>query len=383
MAEPILYELADGTKRYKIKVYLGVDPLTGKQIETTRRGFTSPREARKVMRRLQVEFEQGQKVKKKVVHKKFAEVYRDWFSSYKNTVCENTQRRVKGLYKNHMAPYFNDMRIDQIDRKICQKYADQLATKVVNYQKVLGYTQQVFKFALMLGAINDNPFQFVQKPRARTSSTDAKENFLDKRQAKAFYRATKVDYEDKLFKAFVLFRVLLFSGLRKGEALALRYQDINSENSTLSISKTLSRDLAGSTIVKEPKTKSGHRIVGIDQTTLDLLLALCKQRKLENEVMNGDDNFIIFSNTRNGYLTPSKPDKWLARIINRHQLKKITVHGLRHTYATLAIEAGINPKQLQYQLGHADIKTTLNIYTNVSKRSKEKTTKQFSKFMNF
>lgn len=73
----------------------------------------------------------------------------------------------------------------------------------------------------------------------------------------------------------------------------------------------------------------------------------------------------------------------MSRITEEYDLKHIPVHGFRHTYATLAIQGGMPPKELQEQLGHTDIKTTLNIYTSVTDKQKEQTPEKFTSFVNF
>jgi len=79
-----------------------------------------------------------------------------------------------------------------------------------------------------------------------------------------------------------------------------------------------------------------------------------------------------------------KPNVWLNHIIDKYDLKRVTPHGLRHTFATLAIESNeLTIKQIQYQLGHSDASTLLNIYSHVSKNAKRDTINKFTDFVNF
>lgn len=80
---------------------------------------------------------------------------------------------------------------------------------------------------------------------------------------------------------------------------------------------------------------------------------------------------------------PLKPLIWLNHVIKKYNLKHITCHGFRHTYATLAFEASLSVKQVQLQLGHKDIQTTLDIYTAVTKRQKSEIANKFSAYVDF
>ncbi|WP_290123376.1 tyrosine-type recombinase/integrase [Secundilactobacillus silagei] len=81
-------------------------------------------------------------------------------------------------------------------------------------------------------------------------------------------------------------------------------------------------------------------------------------------------------------MQPSKIRIWLMHVINKYHLKYITVHGLRHTHASLLFEAGATIKEVQDRLGHSDVKTTMDIYTHVSKYARKETASKFSQYIN-
>jgi site-specific recombinase XerD len=97
--------------------------------------------------------------------------------------------------------------------------------------------------------------------------------------------------------------------------------------------------------------------------------------------MSGEQ--LIFPNTKNEFMSPTKPDKVLEKIIQRNDLKRITVHGFRHSHCSILFEAGASIKEVQDRLGHSDIKVTMNIYAHVTEKAKEKTAEKFAKYVNF
>ncbi|WP_438495955.1 tyrosine-type recombinase/integrase [Paenibacillus sp. IHBB 3054] len=97
--------------------------------------------------------------------------------------------------------------------------------------------------------------------------------------------------------------------------------------------------------------------------------------------MGSKDDRYIFAREDETPLRLAYPNDKLTEIIRTHKLHSITVHGLRHTHASLLFEAGASIKKVQERLGHSDIKMTMNIYTHVTKSAKEKTANRFEKFM--
>lgn len=95
------------------------------------------------------------------------------------------------------------------------------------------------------------------------------------------------------------------------------------------------------------------------------------------------DDQLVFASEKNQMHDPNKPRTWMTRCTERYGLRHIPVHGFRHTYATLAIQGGMAPKELQKQLGHSDIKTTLDIYTAVTDDQMQNIPTQFTAFVDF
>lgn len=169
----------------------------------------------------------------------------------------------------------------------------------------------------------------------------------------------------------VMFNLALFAGLRKGELLALTWDDIDFENDTVSVSKSVGM-LHGKQIIKSPKTKHSHRKVSIPHS-LTLRIKQLKHERLRYRISLGDYwqgeewLFIQENGKQMNYSTPYQSfHDALVHYNETHKdkLPLIPLHGLRHTSATLLIVNNQDIRTVSARLGHAETSTTLNIYTH-------------------
>jgi integrase len=162
---------------------------------------------------------------------------------------------------------------------------------------------------------------------------------------------------------FPLWYFLLASGCRLGEALALTWQDVNLEQGTVQINRTVQR-LKGQTITDEPKTKSAVRTVSLPQ---DVVQALRQQ--LSCQVLSGAVCKLVFPSPSGEYLHRSVVAHALRRECERLGLPPMTPHGLRHLHASLLLEAGLPVPQVAQRLGHATPQVTMSVYAHALNRS--------------
>ncbi|WP_407634483.1 tyrosine-type recombinase/integrase [Lactiplantibacillus plantarum] len=380
------YKKKNGTKAWEFSVYLGIDPLTGKDIRTTRRGFVNKKLAQLELSRLQLEFQEHGL--RKIVISTYNDVYQLWVVEYKNTVKESTYVKTVGYFKHHILPAFGNLQIKRITVAYCQKVIDGWFKQFKKYQTIMNYAALIFKYAVKHSIIERNPIDLITYPRRKAViGADKWENFYDKKELRQFLSA--LDNEDAHqgnYKADALFRMLAFTGMRKGEALALTWHDVDFKQRTININKGLTRGENARLYVQTPKTKNSTRIIDIDDNTIRVLKQWQIRQRQElfmcgYNVNEHPQSQLLFSNTKNEYLTPSRLRTWLVRLINKYHLKYITVHGFRHTHASLLFEAGASLKQVQERLGHSDIKTTMNVYAHVSQHAKKDTVEKFMKYL--
>ena len=369
----------EGKTLFQMQGYIGTDPATGKRIRVTRRGFKSEEDCQKEYYRLKLQFEAGE-FNNKVVKYTFQEVYDLWIQQYQNTVKESTLQNTMTLFRCHILPKFGKMYINRIKITHCQEAVNHWFKVLKNFRIVNSYAGLVFRHAMKLGIISSNPTKLVTMPVTldQVEDEDDIENFFSKAELLTFLEGI----DSQKWKTF--FRVLAYSGFRKGEALALTWNDINFKKLTISVSKTLTIGLDNKLIVQTPKTKKSKRTVSIDPGTMEML-KIWKRIQAEEMIglgfnVNKPDQ-LVFTNLKNKFINPQKVGQMMIKYCQHSGVKYITPHGLRHTHCSILFEAGATLKDVQDRLGHSDIKTTMNIYAHVTEQKKEETALKFAAFL--
>lgn len=374
----------NGKRLYHVKGYLGIDPSTGKQINFDRRNFKTEKEADLAYSRAKIAFEDGM-YNKKTTDYTFKEVYNQWFNVYKNTVKESTFVKTEQIFNNHILPKFNNQRISQIQPFQLQNAVNEWHLKLKKYRLIFNYLQRIFKYAYVQEYIAKNPSEKVIVPTKKIKYKNRKttKDFYSKRELEYFLKILK---ENESLKWYTVFRLLAYSGIRRGEAMALTWEDVDFHENTLNIDKTLAQGEDNALIVQPPKSEESTRKISLDLGTLQAL----KQWKIEQAEFllslgfNAmQPNQLAFSNERNNsHLNLSAFRAALVRICKRNDLEMINIHGFRHTHASLLFEAGLQMEEVKERLGHSKIETTMDIYTHVTPERREKAGEKFANFMN-
>ncbi|QFF98777.1 site-specific integrase [Psychrobacillus glaciei] len=382
------YTKKDGSTAYMFNVYLGTDPLTGKPKRTTRRGFNSTKEAKLALARLEVDIEaNGFKTHKKML---FKELYELWLENYRHTVKLSTVNTTVTYFRTAILPKFESLLIDKITTSHCQKVVNEWSKQYKNYRSYRNYVKMVLDYATTLQVITENPMTkiIMPKPVQKVEEEEPLENYYDKQQLEHFLNIIQ---KNEKMKIYVLFRLLAFTGGRKGEVLALTWDDVNFKEKTIRFNKTLAKTEHSTRNVQTPKTVHSKRVISVDDNTLDVLEKWKKtQAKLLlmygiNTTFQKNQPILASTDKRamNDFHSTIYPNYQLKSIIKKYDLPSITVHGFRHTHASLLFEAEASIKDVQDRLGHTDIKTTMNVYTHVTQKMKDNTAEKFAKYVNF
>lgn len=375
------YTTKNGETRYLFQTYLGIDPITGKERRTTRRGFKTMKEAKQAERNLLLDVEENGLPSNQsdgFQDPTFEELAQLWLENYKTTVKPSTFENVKSKVETMTEEHFKELKLKKITVAYCQKVVIELSKTYVLYNHYLSVINRIFKYAVLMDILDSNPFDKVIKPKSR--QTQRKGNFLTKEELKEFLKLAKTA---TLSYFFPLVHLMSYTGLRQGEALALKWSDIDFENKKITVNKTAARIKEKQTL-QTPKTKNSKRVISIDPTTLSILKSWKKdQIKIyfkNGKHFEGDDNF-IFTNQRAEWVHIHNFIRYFKRFIADHKLKTITPHGLRHTHASLLFSAGVEPKNISDRLGHSTVQITLDLYTHITEEQRSDTVEKLLEYM--
>lgn len=375
------YTTKNGETRYLFQAYLGIDPATGKERRTTRRGFKTMKEAKQAERNLLLDVEENGLPSNQsdgFQDPTFGELAFLWLENYRTTVKPSTFENVRSKVEKMTEEHFDGLKLKKITVAYCQRVVIELSKNYVLYNHYLSVINRIFKYAVLMDILNSNPFDKVIKPKSR--QTQRKGNFLTKEELKEFLKLAQTA---TLSYFFPLVHLMSYTGLRQGEALALKWSDIDFENKKITVNKTAVRIKEKQTL-QTPKTKNSKRVISIDPNTLSILKSWKKdQIKIyfkNGKHFEGDENF-IFTNQRAEWVHIHNFIRYFKRFIADHKLKPITPHGLRHTHASLLFSAGVEPKNISDRLGHSTVQITLDLYTHITEEQRTDTVEKLIEYM--
>ena len=281
-----------------------------------------------------------------------------------NLIGETQFSRVtKSIEKLEQNELFH-RKIEDIKSEEIQAYLNSLKENYSNsyIKKLYEQISQAFTFAINKGYITRNPLFDVIKPKSMKKDKVVRAMELEEEQRFVEYLDT-FSIKDEPYKNVYL--IQMFMGLRVGEALALRYGDIDLKRNVIQVNKTLTKDKDEHVIMGDStKTYAGIREVPIPEFLRDSIM-----EQMVIAETNPDKQLFI---SQNGKLIDGKNvNRQLKKRLAEIGITGITTHSLRHTYGTRCVEAGMRAVALQRLMGHTDVAITLNTYTSVFNKYKE------------
>ena len=376
------YQSVKGTT-YFVKIYLGLYDY-GKKKYYTKRGFKTRKAAKAHEAAITHQLNSGTFVKIPSQASCFyKDLYQKWYEAYKDTVEPTTAEKTADLYRLHILPIFGEKKISKISPLDCQTFITDKAKSFKNIKQIKSYTSKIFEFAINMNYIERNPMSKVIMPKIKKT---ASENYWSVSELQQFLQ---IILENEPYKHYALFRLLAYSGLRKGELYALRWSDFDSDTQLLTISKSLGR-IDGHAVEKGTKNSFSVRTIYLDDETCAILNkwkqeSIREKGQLHIAPLSIEKDFMFTYCTRTGDIEPLHADyinNILKRTIRQHNLKKISPHGFRHTHATLMIEMGIDPVNTAKRLGHASSQMTLDTYSHATKAGEKQSITKFAEYLN-
>jgi integrase len=291
---------------------------------------------------------------------------------HKPTVRLSTYLNYRKLLKNYLIPGLGKIKIQkltpqQVQAFYSQKINDGLSPKTVN--NIHGVLHKALDNAVKWNVLPRNVCDAVTPPRIPRQE----KNVLTKEQAHTLLENVK---EHRLE---ALLTLAITTGMRRGELLALRWQDINFNDCSLQVKRAVSYMKEYGYVESEPKTAKSRRTISLPIFVVDVLIRhQIQQNEQRREV--GDawiDKDLVFTNAQGDYYSPSTMLKAFNRFLKNIGLPHMRFHDLRHSAATILLTMKVHPKVVQEILGHSQIAMTMDVYSHAMPSMQDDVTKQW------
>lgn len=301
-----------------------------------------------------------------------------YFSTYTQFLSPTTLKGYKGAYYNSnpygLMNYFGKAKVRSIRTRNIQEYINYLCQYVSpkTIKNYWGLLKIFFDVAVQEGIIQReaNPMlNKINRPKQEKKTVEAY-------SLEELNLLLKIAEEDENPDIKLILNLALLSGIRRGEMAALKWKNVNFEDGYIYICESRVVIEGGVEHTKQPKTNAGIRRIYIPQHLIDILKEY-QRRYLTNKLKLGKDfadkGYVVSKPDGNPF-TPQGISNSYLRFMKRHQdeIRYLKFHGLRHTYASVLIEQGENPKTVQHNLGHADVSLTLQIYSHSYESAQKK-----------
>ena len=290
-----------------------------------------------------------------------------WISIKKQTVRPNTVRNYTERYERNIKCVIGSKLLTDVKPIHCQRIFSKMAEE--GYKTTTIYQTRIALY---------NMLEFARENDVLISNPCKKSVKSDMGKPSAKKEALTIDVQKKFLEAVVgysyenQYRFVLQTGLRTGELIGLKWSDIDFENRTMKIERTMEyRYKVGEWRIGPPKSQSGYRTIPLTDEAIRIL----ENQKLKNKSLKlvpMEWKDIVFLCRKGTPVKNSTYDTGLFKYCDRVGIPRFSMHVLRHTFATRCIEGGMKPKTLQRILGHSNIGITMNLYVHITEDEKQR-----------
>lgn len=344
--------------------------------EASKRRFNTEKEAYAALLEIQQQLATGQTETVSNINTTFAEWTAIWYEANSGDWAISTRVAVRGMLKNHILPMLGKEKLSSLTKI---RYKTIFLNKIKEYSPSTQRTWHQRVLSVINSAVENKVIPANVLTRIGFAPTDEK-TIMSADQLTYFLTGMK---KSARADTRMLFSLLAYTGIRKGEALAMTWNDIDLKNSVINIDKT--RDEYG---VREPKTPSSVRKVPFgNDLRKEILLYKQHQWRAYNAHSRKFKNDELLIQSVNGKLPDSagvnrRLQRMLEKLGMNDLIGKFTIHSFRHTHATLLIDAGMPVKTVSKRLGHSNVETTFKYYVHDLPGRQEEAAAKFDEILN-
>ena len=351
-----------GENTYRLTVSLGSD-VRGKHIRRTKTVHCTEAQAKKELAKFYAECGKSTIAGSNFALAAFCE---KWLAEYaKPKLKSATLRGYSVILRNNIIPLIGHNKMSKLKPVNIQEWVNILRDESLSPKTIknsFSLLHKIYDTAITWGVTENNPCIGVELPRQ--NKTEAK-YYNNEQVALLIEKLETLPQSELRYKAGTL--LALFTGIRLGELMGLKWEDVDFDNQTISIKRTRYYSSDIGTYIDTPKTEKSLRTVSAPIECIELLQELKKQQQ-ENALLllnKWEDSGFVITNDYGAPLYPTQVSLWFSKFIKRNNLDHISFHGLRHTHTSLLYHLDVNIVQISKRLGHSQISTTQNIYTHL------------------
>lgn len=363
-----------GKERYKVSYEIRTPDNKRHRKSKTFKPGVSKRVVETFKRQMENEYADG--IITDISRRTFAEYAEEYFENYMINLSPTTQDGYKKMYynsENGLKLAFGNMQLDKIEPLQIQKFINHMLKKGKSPKTVKNYVMlmdTMFEKAIRLRYIKRgfNPVKEVDLPKIQKNEIEA----YTEEELKTLLRLMD-KCEDKILSACI--KIIVGTGIRRGEVCGLRIENFSSERKEIKITEAIVY-AENKNISKTPKSNAGRRTISLPDSVVEVIEERIREYKL-NKLKLGkkfhDEGYII-CHEDGSVFSPTILYNRYKKFMQKHsdELRYLSLHKLRHTFASLSISYNMDIKALQETLGHADAMTTLNTYAHGYKKEKQK-----------
>jgi len=333
----------------------------------TKSGFATRKECQAAMNKLLVAVEQhNYSAPTKASVREY--LTKEWLPAVKATIRPSTYNSYVQHVECHIVPHIGTVKLQKLSgsqvNALYAKLADtgrkdgKSGLSAMTIHHAHSCLHKACKDAVRWGHLPRNPLDAADPPRKKGNGTREMRTWT-KEQLKAFLEALKDE------RLYALWHTIAMTGMRRGEAIGLRWSDVDLENARLAVRRALI-PINREVVVSEPKTAKGRRVIALDPGTVEVLKSQAARQLDAQDAGEAAwvETGLVFTQENGEALDPESVSRYFRQAMKQSLLPQIRLHDLRHTHATLALQAGIHPKVVSERLGHATISITLDTYSH-------------------